>query len=51
MLETGAKGDILEEKMVEFNNRSDEGAVMESHDVFDHGVCPMDPNTMDYQKN
>ena len=50
MLETGAKGGILEEKMEELNNRSDEGAVMDSQDEFDHGVCPEDPNVMGYQK-
>ena len=37
-------------KMEELNNRSDEGAVMDSQDEFDHGVCPEDPNVMGYQK-
>ena len=27
-------------KMSELNNRSDEGAVMDSHDEFDHGSAP-----------
>ena len=36
--------------MQEYNERSDKGAVMDSHDEFDHGVCPMDPNVMGYQK-
>ena len=31
--------------------RSDEGAVTDSQDEFDHGVHPMDPNVMEYQKN
>ena len=38
-------------KMQEYNERSDKGAVMDSQDEFDHGVCQTDPNVMGYQKN
>ena len=37
--------------MEEYNERSNEGAVMDSQDEFDHGVCPTDPNVMGYRKN
>ena len=37
-------------KMEEYNERSDEGAVMDSQDEFDHGVCPMDSYVMGYQE-
>ena len=37
-------------KMQEYNERSDEGTNMNSQDEFDHGVHPMDPNVMKYQK-
>ena len=36
--------------MQEYNERSDEGAIMDSQDEFDHRVCPTDPNVMGYQK-
>ena len=48
MLKTG---EVLEAKMEDYNERSDEGAVTNSQDKFDHGVCPMDPNVMGYLKN
>ena len=35
-------------EMREYNERLDEGAVMDSQDEFDHGVCLMDPNVMGY---
>ena len=35
-------------KMEEYNERSDEGAIMDSQDEYDHGVHPMDPNVMGY---
>ena len=38
-------------KMEEYNKRSDEGAIMDSQDEFNHGVHPMDPNVMVYWKN
>ena len=37
-------------KMEEYNERLDEGTIMESQDEFDHGVHPTDPNVMEYQK-
>ena len=37
-------------KMEKYNERSDEGAITDSQDEFDLGVCPMDPNVMEYQK-
>ena len=40
----------LKQKMEDYNKRSDEGAVMDSQDEFDHGVHPMDPNVMGYKK-
>ena len=33
-----------------YNERSDEGADMDSQDEADHGVQPMDPNIMAYKK-
>ena len=33
-----------------FNERSDEGADMDSQDEHDHGVWPMDPNVMVYRE-
>ena len=38
------------EKVEGYNERSDEGAITDSQDEYDHGVCPMDPNVMEYQK-
>ena len=35
-------------KMQEYNERLDEGAIMDSQDKFDHGVCSTDPNVMEY---
>ena len=35
-------------KMEEYKERSDEGAIMDSQDEFDHGVCPTDPDVMGY---
>ena len=37
-------------KMQEYNERLDKGAIMDSQDELDHGVHPMDPNVMGYQK-
>ena len=39
------------QKMEEYNERSDEGVIMDSQDEFDHGVCHTDPNVMGYQRN
>ena len=36
--------------MEEYNARSDEGAVTDSQDEFDHGVHLTDPNVIAYQK-
>ena len=36
--------------MQEYNERLDEGAVTDSWDEFNHGVCPTDPNVMGYQR-
>ena len=36
--------------MQQYNERLGEGAIMDSQDQFDHGVCPMDPNVMEYWK-
>ena len=36
--------------MQEYNERSDEGAVIDSQDEFDHGICLTDPYVMGYQK-
>ena len=44
----GQKVVYWKRKMEELNNRSDEGAVMDSQDEFDHGVCPEDPNVIGY---
>ena len=43
-------GKILEEKMEEYNERSDKGAITDSQDEFDHGVCMTDLNVMGYWK-
>ena len=40
MPETGQKVAYWKRKMEELNNRSDEGAVTDSQDEFDHGVHP-----------
>ena len=37
-------------KMEEYNKRSDEGAIRDSQDEFNHGVHPTDPNVLGYQK-
>ena len=49
--EQGQKVSYWKRKREEFSNRSDEGAVMDSQDEFDHGVHPEYPNVMGYQKN
>ena len=43
-------GKVLEVKMEDYKERSNEGAITDSQDEFDHGVCPKDPNVMGYQK-
>ena len=44
----GQKVVYWKRKIEELNNRPDEGAVMDSQDEFDHGVCPEDPNIKGY---
>ena len=36
------------EKVECYNERSDEGAITDSQDEYDHGVQQMDPNVMEY---
>ena len=51
MSETGKReAKFWKRKMLEYNERSDEGATMDGQDEFEHGVHPMDPNVMGYQK-
>ena len=38
------------QKMEDYKERSDEGAIMHSQDELNHGVHLMDPNVMGYQK-
>ena len=37
--------------MGDYNKRSNEGAVTDSQDEFDHRFHPKNPNVMGYQKN
>ena len=32
-----------------YSQRLDKEAITDSQDEYDHGVCPMDPNVMEYQ--
>ena len=36
-------------KVEGYNERLDEGAITDIQVEFNHGVCPMDPNVMEYQ--